>query len=423
MRIAKRLRADAGAILTKWNSVREHDRDDLGLPNISRQGRGLWTHESTQYSTHSEAATLLPHRVLTVSEASGLVIDVQVYNPLEIEAKDSSMRMFQSLNLSTEGAGGTNIALRKMLSEPSPAVPGPRYFCANRAIVPTGSYGASSSSSYLPSCVHTAYSEVRTDLSIAHRLLPQGPKDLKRGIDGMTGADVADGLAGHQQAMLRTQIGADVYSSASRLGRVPEPLPDPLARSADVSDTYAHYQSDARYRPPRWRQGYRASPGRVDRGDDHKSLRNSKAFSTDSSTVPTPGSHILTRCCSSKLGTVWVPTLSTFYTLGGAVGTLGERVCYCAARWLCVRGHTGVFEHEDNALKLRLGAECTSGPGLPMGYSWWLASHELHEDARVVGDNDFPFTVLRKGFAADIIAISEDGRRVYKLNGKEIPVS
>ncbi|KAH8990210.1 hypothetical protein EDB86DRAFT_2831293 [Lactarius hatsudake] len=82
-------RADAGAILAKWNSVREHDRDNLGLPNISRHGQGLWTYESIQYSTDSEGShpTLLPHCVLTVSEASGLVIYVQVCNPVEIEAK------------------------------------------------------------------------------------------------------------------------------------------------------------------------------------------------------------------------------------------------------------------------------------------------------------------------------------------------
>ncbi|KAH8992453.1 hypothetical protein EDB92DRAFT_570425 [Lactarius akahatsu] len=82
-------RADAGAILAKQNSVREHDRDDLGLPNISRHGQGLWTYSTRASNTVLilRAATLLPHRVLTVSEASGLVIYVQVCNPVEIEAK------------------------------------------------------------------------------------------------------------------------------------------------------------------------------------------------------------------------------------------------------------------------------------------------------------------------------------------------
>src|SRR6266702_2223551 len=87
-------RADAGAILVKWNSVQSHDHGDSGLPNISRQGQGLWTHESIQ---DPEAATLLPHRVLTVSEAYGLVVDVRVYNLAEIE--DKAAELFKDCNV------------------------------------------------------------------------------------------------------------------------------------------------------------------------------------------------------------------------------------------------------------------------------------------------------------------------------------
>ena len=50
---------------------------------------------------------------------------------------------FWNRDLGTEGAADADIALRKCLSGPDPLIPGPRYFCANRAIVSTGSYGAS----------------------------------------------------------------------------------------------------------------------------------------------------------------------------------------------------------------------------------------------------------------------------------------
>ena len=46
-------------------------------------------------------------------------------------------------DLGTEGAADADVALRKCLSSgrTDALIPGPRYFCASRAIVPTGSYG------------------------------------------------------------------------------------------------------------------------------------------------------------------------------------------------------------------------------------------------------------------------------------------
>jgi hypothetical protein len=44
-------------------------------------------------------------------------------------------------DLGTEGAEDADLSLRKCISGPNPLIPGPRYFCANRAIVPTGAYG------------------------------------------------------------------------------------------------------------------------------------------------------------------------------------------------------------------------------------------------------------------------------------------
>ena len=48
-------------------------------------------------------------------------------------------------DLGTEGAEDADIQLRKCMSGPDPLIPGPRYFCANRAIIASGSYGECSS--------------------------------------------------------------------------------------------------------------------------------------------------------------------------------------------------------------------------------------------------------------------------------------
>ena len=44
-------------------------------------------------------------------------------------------------DLGTEGAEDADIQLRKCMAGPDPLIPGPRYFCANRAIIASGSYG------------------------------------------------------------------------------------------------------------------------------------------------------------------------------------------------------------------------------------------------------------------------------------------
>lgn len=46
-------------------------------------------------------------------------------------------------DLGTEGAADADIQLRKCLSGPAPLIPGPRYFCASRALIASGSYGVS----------------------------------------------------------------------------------------------------------------------------------------------------------------------------------------------------------------------------------------------------------------------------------------
>lgn len=161
----------------------------------------------------------------------------------------------------------------------------------------------------------------------------------------------------------------------------------------------------------------------------------------------------------------WVPTLATFYTVGGKAWqraadsfrqVLGDPSLGIE---IACGGDTGVFAHGENALEMKvmvgLGADWRKVLQWSTLNGWrcirsmrWERSagserlkrvEELREDARVVGDNELPFGAVRKGFAADIIATSGDlerdfddavdqksimfvmkGGKVYKRDGREI---
>ena len=61
----------------------------------------------------------------------------------------------------TEGVFNSDIGLRKCLSRRNALIPGPRYYCANRALTSTGSYGEPL---YNPSSsLHKLFSTYRTE--------------------------------------------------------------------------------------------------------------------------------------------------------------------------------------------------------------------------------------------------------------------
>ncbi|KAI0962661.1 hypothetical protein AcV7_001455 [Taiwanofungus camphoratus] len=180
--------------------------------------------------------TLLPNRIITVSRESGLILDVQPYSAADeasvdfsgpqivdlrpatvlpgfvdahvhlflhpyseaswedqvtreslvertvratVHARRTLMAGYTAVrDLGTEGAGDADIQMRKCLSGPNPLIPGPRYFCANRAIVVTGSYGPKNRLHY-----------------------------NQEGVEGITGAEVADGEVECIKAV-RRQVGA-----------------------------------------------------------------------------------------------------------------------------------------------------------------------------------------------------------------------
>lgn len=171
-------------------------------------------------------------------------------------------------------------------------------------------------------------------------------------------------------------------------------------------------------------------------------------------------------CAPERIST-WVPTLAAYYTTGKDTGTWlqasrsfqdvmkRENVGFNIA----CGGDTGVFAHGDNALEMklmvRLGADWRRVLSWATRCGWecirslrWEGAEgkerlakvdEMREDARIVGDNEVPFGMIKKGFAADLIStkgsLEEDfegavdkgsisfvmkAGKIYKLNGKEL---
>ncbi|KAI0640141.1 hypothetical protein C8Q77DRAFT_1214451 [Trametes polyzona] len=396
---------------------------------------------------------LLPRRVVTVSPASGLVLDVQPYSDEDLRAVrfaededvldlraqtvlpgfvDAHVHMFlhpyaerswddqltkESLvertvratvharrtlmagyttvrDLGTEGAEDADMQLRKCLSGPDPLIPGPRYFCANRAIIASGSYGP------------------RSNLHLH-----------QDGVEGVTGAEFVDGEAECVKAV-RRQVGAgadwikvhvsrkiaitDIQTFSSKELQVLAST----ARQLGVKIA-AHAQT--------WRADLFPENGGVD------TLEHGISFG--------PGDEMLDALKQSRI--IWVPTLSVFYTTDAkkAPGGRWDRAASNFRRALAkgvtniaCGGDTGPFPHGDNALEMklmvRLGADwrqvlrwATLGGWQCVRSAAWEGKGgearlarvaELAEAPAVVGDNEVPFGAIRRGFAADIVATRGD---------------
>ncbi|KAL5533824.1 hypothetical protein ACEPAG_284 [Sanghuangporus baumii] len=302
-------------------------------------------------------------------------------------------------DLGTEGAGDADISLRKCLSGKHSLAPGPRYFCANRALVPTGSYGPRS------------------------RLILN-----QEGVEGIIGAEVADGVEECRKAV-RRQVGAGadwikIYADYRYRSR----LADVSARPAAAS--VATFQTDE-------------LKALIDTAH-HLGLKIAAHASTAPaiSTLVKLGVDTVEHgygvddaalfARMAQNGVTWVPTLAAYHTLGKE--DVWTRACatFQAALTTDVKiacgGDTGVFRHGDNALELqlmvRLGADwrevlrwATLGGWECVRSKEWEGLRgkerlerieELREGRSVVGDNEVPFGVIRKGFAADLIATTGD---------------
>ncbi|KAJ3743270.1 hypothetical protein DFH05DRAFT_1448966 [Lentinula detonsa] len=374
-----------------------------------------------------------------------------------VHARKTLMAGFTTVrDLGTEGAEDADISLRKCLSGPSPLIPGPRYFCANRAIVCTGSYGPKSS---------------------LHK--------NQDGVEGIVGAEIADGVDECIRAT-RRQIGAGadwikIYAGESRLDTYTRTsacsvkpyeltLTSPDYRFRSRMDGISPGISGA----PLPTFGESELQGMINTAHSlsikvaaHACNANTIAtllklgvdsIEHGSALIPHPESLMRLICATSS--TIWVPTLAVSYyqvQLSGGkdpranqawkiVSEMFRHALAMGMDNIACGGDTGAFPHGENALEMKLmvrlgadwrkvlkwatlgGWECIR----PMG---WETSHDINGGGMPLGDNDHRFGCLRPGWAADLVGVKGDfekdfeatvdtvhfvmkAGRIYKKDGK-----
>ncbi|TFK56901.1 hypothetical protein OE88DRAFT_1730336 [Heliocybe sulcata] len=328
-------------------------------------------------------------------------------------------------DLGTEGAQDADVGLRKCISGPDALAPGPRYFCVTRAIVPTGAYG------------------------------PKGAVyPNKEGIDGITGAEVADGRDQCRTAV-RRQIGAGadqvkIYANYRFRSRAIQVSKKQGAASTSTfsQDELEELISTASLYDVKVaaHATERDTIARLQRLGVH-SIEHGFNILGDAATEEDPAererSMIITLGLDDRgrfgvsphryrTPMIWVPTLSVIYTAypDSFAQHPGVKAFQTALRLgyehIACGGDTGVFAHGDNALEMklmvRLGADwrqvlqwgTLGGWKCLRSLAWEGPEGERRlkavengtevADPREVGDNEVPFGAIRKGWAADIIA-------------------
>ncbi|KAI0373138.1 hypothetical protein BV20DRAFT_962930 [Pilatotrama ljubarskyi] len=354
-----------------------------------------------------------------------------------VHAKRTLMAGYTTVrDLGTEGAEDADIQLRKCLSGANPLIPGPRYFCANRAIIASGSYGP------------------RSNLHLH-----------QDGVECVTGAQFVDGEAECIKAV-RKQVGAGadwikIYADYRVRARVADV--SAKVASADIQ-TFSDNELTTLITTARqlgvkvaahaqtWRPELLPENGGVDTLEHGNNLGASD--------------QLIDAIQRSNI--IWVPTLSVFYTSdtektpGGRWDRTAKNFQRALARGvtnIACGGDTGPFPHGDNALEMklmvRLGADwrqvlrwATLGGWQCIRSTAWEGAEgaarlakvaELRESPALVGDNEVPFGVVSRGFAADIVATSGDlendfenavdkgnitfvmkAGKVFKRNGQEL---
>ncbi|KAG8852493.1 hypothetical protein FRB96_008681 [Tulasnella sp. 330] len=350
-------------------------------------------------------------------------------------AKDTLMSGYTTVrDLGTEGAGEADIALRKCISAPMSIIPGPRLFTVTRAIVPSGTYGPKSE-------LH--------------------PHD--EGVDGVQGADTADGEA-ECRKVIRRQVGAGadwikIYGEALN--------EDQLSRSRleAVSPRTGNYSF-----PTFTREEFKAL---IDTA--HSLGTKICAHAISDSTIKLlielgidsiEHGYLMTETGALKAlqdsngRTKWNPTLATF-RLGGLYP---DSTCNAAKRAFqkalkmggisfATGGDTGTFAHGANALEMTTMIEYGATPREALKWStlggWecirgrtWdgeegnerlknfekaaeaglhanCAEDEVKAFERIeewpLGDNDVPFGVIKPGFAADLAGLIVSARSMAWL--------
>ncbi|KAG9125888.1 hypothetical protein FRC07_005746 [Ceratobasidium sp. 392] len=306
-------------------------------------------------------------------------------------------------DLGTEGAGDADIHLRSCISAPLSLIPGPRYFCASRAIVSTGSYGPK------------------------NRLNPN-----KQGVQGVTGAQIADGPDDCMR-VVRQQIGTGVdwikvYGDYRHRASTVQTSP----RSAALSTPL--------WTAPEWTSMVNTAHSIGVKVAVHADTP-AAALAALAAGVDTLehgwqyNDQVLSEIRAKRA--IWSPTLSVFedYAKGPKWNSLQDAFKNAMEQnakvshdpdegiRLACGSDIGAFPHGENARELRLmrslgmpanrvlQAATLGGWRCVRSMEWEGRAGEERLAAQVkepeaMGDNEVPFGQLARGFAADIIASS-----------------
>ncbi|KAF8657149.1 hypothetical protein AX16_002263 [Volvariella volvacea WC 439] len=331
-------------------------------------------------------------------------------------------------DLGTEGAGDADIALRKALA--TSLIIGPRYYTANRAIVSTGGYG------------------------------PKGDIHVNQeGVEGVHGAEVADGEDGCLRAV-RRQIGAGAdwikvyYRARSRMVNV-----SPLLAGQAVSlfnrkelkiMIDAAHESNVKV-AAHTNSGPQMVETLLDLGVDsiehagnllkpqqrvwqlHDSAISGSSVRNVDAEESLVGQSTLERFARSR--TFWVPTLAVYYTMAQTGGADAHATWEAASQTfryavhkigmqnIACGGDTGTFAHGRNALEMvlmrRLGVHWATVLRWGTYNGWecirgreWEGIYGEERLRKVEGEGfsgglerEAPFGDIKNGWAADIIGI------------------
>ncbi|CAE7103641.1 unnamed protein product [Rhizoctonia solani] len=321
-------------------------------------------------------------------------------------AKATLMAGFTTVrDLGTEGAGDADIGLRKCISSPVSIIPGPRYFCASRAIVTTGSYGPKT------------------------QLHPNA-----QSVDGVAGAQVADGPA-ECSRVVRQHIGAGadwvkVYGDYSHRFRAAQTAPiagnrPHLLWKKDEWDALVTTAHTAGVKVACHANTPEAALAAINAGVN--SLEHGYGYTEE----------VFTKLRGGRI--VWNPTLSVFNLEPESPKWASLQAAFQFALKenakvshnpmtgipIAVGGDTGPFAHGTNAGEMKLmhslgmpavrvlqsatlvGWRCVRSMDWDTQWGEQRLSTQMKE-ASPMGDNEVPFGYLARGFAADIIATSGD---------------
>jgi len=321
-------------------------------------------------------------------------------------AKNTLMAGYTTVrDLGTEGAEDADLAIRKCIS--LDMIPGPRYFCVTRAIVSTGSYG--------PKTERTP---------------------SKNGVDGATGADAADGPDECRKAV-RRQIGAGadwikIYADYAFRARL---LPVDPSKAASNLPLFAEDEISMMINTAH-SLGVKTTA--------HASLAQSIKLVSKlgiDSVEHGPEVDLAGLKAMAAAGVTWVPTLSAFFLDGGpgrwdSLQAAFKNGLKVKGLKIAAGGDTGVMNHGENALELKLMYELGMGwrevlravtlvsGELVVGMEWKGEGKDeklqrLVELARKgdnsakLGANALPLGLIKPGYAADIIATKGDLERDF----------